>query len=460
MPYDLKQIKKYYGENMAHLCRRLFPTLLEKEGFLFELIESKFAHSKTLYDTIMFEELEDEFQDYIYSLTEEPTEPVDTGKSVEELLDMAGYVLYECKAEEDIQKFKHFYQEDEELCTFNGDRLKSCHVFFAVKKNVDLINRDDFSYPRRQDEYGTSVISIQFTRGECNTLSIKNRYNHTVRNPDATFKNNLENIIPGLTRAFEHDYGLNINQNIGNFKSDSLVMAGDGRFYEYHFESDAVYYGPNNVIIDKFKVQEEFLDKSRYIVIGVLVLDLKEKIIYNYSPKTQNVESMPKYIGNIKKVDVTNIEAGNKKVIITNDKNEDTILILSPENNVLGFINNYIKEISDKSLLFLAYNIKYFEARSVEKIGDAFLNGGSCVEQFIAPNLKRVGNGFLAFNRNVLKKLDCPKLEKVGNNFMGAHDTYRISGFDKRVSVRGKIKYIEVTVRNKVTSLKKIFQDY
>ena len=29
---DLKLIKKHYGEKMAHLCRDLFPTLLEEEG--------------------------------------------------------------------------------------------------------------------------------------------------------------------------------------------------------------------------------------------------------------------------------------------------------------------------------------------------------------------------------------------------------------------------------------------
>ena len=27
---DLKRIKKDYGENMSHMCRELFPTILEK----------------------------------------------------------------------------------------------------------------------------------------------------------------------------------------------------------------------------------------------------------------------------------------------------------------------------------------------------------------------------------------------------------------------------------------------
>ena len=36
---DLKLIKKYYGENMMHLCRTLFPTILETKGLLFSLLE-------------------------------------------------------------------------------------------------------------------------------------------------------------------------------------------------------------------------------------------------------------------------------------------------------------------------------------------------------------------------------------------------------------------------------------
>ena len=40
MNYDLKQIKDKYGEKMMHLCRELFPTLLETEGLLFKLLSN------------------------------------------------------------------------------------------------------------------------------------------------------------------------------------------------------------------------------------------------------------------------------------------------------------------------------------------------------------------------------------------------------------------------------------
>ena len=60
----------------------------------------------------------------------------------------------------------------------------------------------------RQDEYGTSVISIQFDRDDTHTLSIKNRYNHKVEKPDATFSNNLNNIVAGLTKSFADYKGM------------------------------------------------------------------------------------------------------------------------------------------------------------------------------------------------------------------------------------------------------------
>ena len=42
---DLIEIKKKYGENMSHLCRTLFPSILEKEGLLLELLLEHFHPS-------------------------------------------------------------------------------------------------------------------------------------------------------------------------------------------------------------------------------------------------------------------------------------------------------------------------------------------------------------------------------------------------------------------------------
>ena len=145
MDYDLKILKKHYGEKFSHLARKLFSSLLEQEGLLSKLIEEHFAHNKFLYDDIVDNNMEEDFKNYIYSFIDVESKVVESDKTPKELLDAAGYILYECKSEEDIQRFKKYYASGEELCTFKGGRLNVCHVFFAVKKNVEEIKREDFT---------------------------------------------------------------------------------------------------------------------------------------------------------------------------------------------------------------------------------------------------------------------------------------------------------------------------
>ena len=173
---DLIMIKDKYGEKMMHYCRKNFSTILEIDGLLFSLLSNHFCYSRFLYDDIVNNSMGDMFKNYIYSLlsSSEGQLPV-VSESTTQLLDNAGYVLYQCFSEDDIQSYRKYYASDEELCSFRGGRLDDCYVFFAVKKDVDQIKRGDFINPMRQDKYGTSVISIQFTRGDVNTLSIKNR---------------------------------------------------------------------------------------------------------------------------------------------------------------------------------------------------------------------------------------------------------------------------------------------
>ena len=66
MNNDLKKIKKHYGEAMMHLCRKLFPTILEEEGKLFELMQTNFYDNRYLYDDLVKYNLIIEFKDYIY----------------------------------------------------------------------------------------------------------------------------------------------------------------------------------------------------------------------------------------------------------------------------------------------------------------------------------------------------------------------------------------------------------
>ena len=433
---DLKWIKKHYGEKFSHLCRSLFPTILEKEGLLKQLISDHFLPSRELYDDIVNNNLTTPFKDYIYSfaITDDSALSQKANFSPEELLDRAGYILYpECETEEDIQKFRHYYYrgeptpeyhggtpapcKGEELCTFSGadgGRLSKCRVWFAVKKNVDEIRREDFKNPRREDDYGTSVISIQFSKGKINSLSIKNRYNHTIRvvNPDATFGNNLDNIIEGLTQAFADTFNLNLVEKNKTFELPGYVQANDGKFYKYNFESNNIYYCPNNIIIDNGEV--ETFDKENFIVFDNFVLDIKNKTISQYD-KIDDQDSFIETIGQIQEIKRIPSQDG-LTIQITPSVGELITISLNNHNEIVGYSNPNVQRIGD---CFLDENrsLTHIDLPKVQTIGDYFLDENRSLTHIDLPNVQTIGYHFLYQNQS-LTHIDLPKVQTIGDYFL------------------------------------------
>jgi hypothetical protein len=409
---DLKVIRKKYGEKMYHFCRESFPTLLEEPGKLLKLLSDNFHESHSLFDDIVANGKESEFKNFIYSLVDvENNNELGMIKTPEELMSEAGYVLVECYNEGDIQAFRKYYARREELCTFKGGRLNRCRVFFAVKKNVSDIKREDFKNPTRQDEYGTSVISIQFTKDGTNTLSIKNRYNHTVNNPDATFSNNLDNIIPGLTESFEKHKDIVQKYKSNRFEIKGYVRANDGKYYKYNYEINNVYYCPDNIIIDHFNVKK--YDKSRYLIIDYFIIDLSNKSISLYDKKLS--DSFCDIIKDINKIEIDNIDSG-KKITILGDNNKSLEIITDKDGKIISLKMNKIYDIGDK---FLSYNtsLQKFTAENLTEVGDWFLSCNNTLQELYLPNLTKVGNGFLCFNTS-LQKFTAENLTEVGSDFL------------------------------------------
>ena len=419
---ELKQIKKIYGEEMMHLCRELFPSILEREGLLLSILQSNLAPTHSFTDDIKEHNLYEEFKSWIYSFIDvEKDNQVITNKTPFELMDEAGYILYECKSEEDIQSFRKYYSSGEELCTFRGGRLNRCHVFFAVKKNVDDIKRENFISPKREDEYGTSVISIQFSRGKTNDLSIKNRYNHTVNNPDATFSNNLENIIPGLTKSFEKYYGLNINQQAkreSDFLTDELnyVKGNDKKYYRYNLEIYGIYYCENNIIVRYGEVITKYRDNSeRYILIDQYILDIKEKKFYLFKDSSDAFVQSIIDVGEVRKIDV--IKNGKNRVIKIYYDEEKTVQIeIDKHNNIIGYENNYVQKIGT-SFLSANYQLSSISLPNVQKIGDVFLSYNKQLSSISLPNVQEIGDYFL-FNNKQLSSISLPNVQKIGDYFL------------------------------------------
>ncbi len=412
MKSDYDIIKDKYSERMAKLCRKLFPTILENEGVLSSFLLSKFNPGETLFQDLAMSKV-DSFKNFINSFFFNVVpEKIDTNKSVEELLDMAGYKIFECNTYEDMLKFKKYYVPEEELCSFSDEnRVNMNYVFFAIKKDVDSIKRKDFLQPLREDRYGTSVISIQIDRSS-NTLSIKNRYNHRVSNPDSTFSNNLDNIIPGLTSAFEKEYGLEINKCVeSKLVLPDYVVASDGKYYKYNYCINKIYYGTNNIIIDEDKIIK--LDSSRYRLVDYYLIDYKDKMIKLYDNNIQDSFSNKK----LKRIEVHKDKKTKDVYINLIDDNNENIYLKIDKLNRMESLNIKNKKIIEDNFLYKNQYLNYISLDDVEKIGDDFLSNNYSLSELNLPKVEEVGNNFLRDNE-FLMEVNLPNLKKIKDDFI------------------------------------------
>ena len=74
MLYQLFYVTITMVNNMSHLCRDLFPSILETKGLLYHLLTTHFNPSKSLYYDLKEEEKFQTFKDYIYSFLEEESD--------------------------------------------------------------------------------------------------------------------------------------------------------------------------------------------------------------------------------------------------------------------------------------------------------------------------------------------------------------------------------------------------
>ena len=419
---DLALIKKYYGEDMMHFCRFHFATILEEPMALYNILSSTFAPNKYLLEDIAWEEKKDIFKDYVLSFLTE-VESKKTELSVEELLESVGYDIFECHNHEEVLRFKKYYCADERLCTFNDPhRTDKYNIFFLKKKNIDQIKRDDFLNPRREDQYGVSLLCLQFYRGEYQSVSIKSRYNETVVNPDATYSNNLEKIVPGLTDAFRRDYGFNIkNPPNMDFELRNYINI-NFKYYKYTYEINNIYYCLDNIIIDNGKVIDTYTDKSRYIFLDYFILDRQKKILFAYDEEKDAEDSFLDFFrkangekeGIILKTDVIN-EEGGKKVIITCWQG-DIEIHLDEYGKIISYNNPFLIKCKDD---FMGYNesLRSLSLENLVIVGNNFLSSNHCLKHLNLPKLECCGNRFLSNNKS-LQTIEFPYLKQCGEKFL------------------------------------------
>ena len=384
-----RQLKKHHGERVMHVIER--------------------NHLLAVPNILHILEFVGDNPDDVYSLIPVLKEiyltPVESNYVTDQdpiaLLNSVGYDAFVVETEEQKDSIKKYFRPNEELCTFRDPtRHLQNYIIHAVKRNAAEIMPSET--PSRQDEYGTSVISIQISK-QGGYISIKNRYNHSVHNPDATFNNNPDNIVPGLTNAlrkyFDVEFGTTNAEIPHNFR---LVH---DQFIKFNYEVENVYFGPNYYFCGSNIVR---LDKNSEIMMDYFVLDKKNKKLLNTSNVNDPAFDLLKERLDGKNIrDEINPDNPKERIIFANG--EKVASVMDGKITELDLPN--AREIGDN---FLQFNqtIRKINIPNVKNIGNNFLNMNSALMEFDAPSLESMGKWCLNSN-TVLHKLNAPKLRRV-----------------------------------------------
>ena len=279
------QIKKQNGEAAAKAIRGYHNGIFELKGIVERL---KYAGKD-------IEPLLPSLAAEVSSI--EVEEKVDL--SWTELLDKAGYNAVLCTTEEQVNSFKKYYatskdlkklfnidrEKGEVLCTFNDvpGRLQAYHIIWATKKDIESIQRKDFPNPEREDLYGTSCMSIQIAK-KGGFISIKNRYNHTVANPDNTYGNNPDNIIHGLGAALQRD--LNVKFSL-KFACPEGFTVCNNKYIKVNYEVNGVYVSEHCYVANG-ELHE--INQDYEVIADYFLINFKDKTVTNLIGETDGAE--------------------------------------------------------------------------------------------------------------------------------------------------------------------------
>ena len=331
-----------------------------------------------------------------------------TDKNPLELLSMAGYDAFVVKNVKQKDSIKQYYRPGEELCTFRDPtRHENYYMIHAIKHSADQIKPS--KNPQREDEYGTSVISIQIAKTG-GFISIKNRYNHTVDNPDATFNNNPDNIIPGLSESLKKYFNVDFN-TAKTPMPDNYRMVHD-QLVRYNFEINNAYLSSDYYFSGSTITK---LNKDYEIMLDIFVLDTRNGELTSPG-KTTSIDAGYNVLHTLFK---------GKKIKIENNpenKKEKVIFVDGIKKMVVsdGQITElYLPEIKTVWNNFLRYNrnLKSIELPNVTEIDEGFLSHNKNLKSIELPNVKTIGDEFLSHNKN-LESIELPNVTKIGDDFL------------------------------------------
>ncbi len=326
-----------------------------------------------------------------------------TNKDPIQLLNEAGYDAFVVKTEKQKNSIKKYFRPDEQLCTFSDSyRHKEFYIIHAVKRGADKIKPSD--NPKREDEYGTSVISIQIAKSG-GFISIKNRYNHTVSDPDSTFNNNPDNIILGLTNSLQKYF--DVDFSVSDVEMPENYVNVDNQLVYCNFERNGIWFGPKYYIKNGEIVR---LSTDRETMIDHMIYNDKTKKITTPLGDNDKTCTFFAKLFNGKQITKTIDKATNNITLQT--QNGDRI-ITDDKGQIIELDLPNVTKIPDN---FLDYNttLKSINLPKVKVIGDDFLSRNTTLKSINLPNVKTIGDDFLWFNK-MLETINLPKVETIGN---------------------------------------------
>lgn len=397
-----KIIKKQNGEEFAQTIRKFHSGIFEIPDI--EKIVKYAGHDAT------------PILKYLVSLKNVDIPEEKTIKSPFELLYEAGYHAEYADTLEKQNNIYKYFAKNEELCTFGDEnRHKNYYIINAVKFNADEIKRENFLTPNREDDYGTSVISIQILKTG-GFISIKNRYNDTVENPDNTFNSNPDNIIKGLSASLKKYFYVDFSAKTEALPEGYITIRE--KILKYNYKKNNVYYG-ENFIAENGVIKD--INTNYEIIMDYFIFDLHKKcFLQEYSGiNLKTKDCFPKVFSRAvkgKKIQLTKNKTNKSKIITANnipiiEINEGCITKLNlPKTKIIG--NNFLAD--DNSLVS-------FSGKNLLIVKNNFLQSDNNFSDLHAPNLKIIGDNFLMFNKNILK-LSLPKLVIAGKHFLAANE--------------------------------------
>lgn len=323
------------------------------------------------------------------------------------LLNDAGYDAFYVNNLHQQNSIEKYFESYEKLCTFNDpSRYKNYYIIHAVKKNVDDIKRSNS--PKREDEYGTSVISIQIAKSG-GFISIKNRYNHTVDNPDATFNNNPDNIIPGLTESLKHKFGVDFMTQSAEMPDNFRMI--NNQLVRFNYEIDNVYYDEKYYFSGSEITK---LNPDYEVMIDNVILDVRTGTIRTVNDGTQDLANILNDEISGAGVKVEKDKSTGETIIYITDENKNSQELARTKNGCMTSLHLYrTQEIGSR---FPRGNkwLKTLYAPNLKKIGGRCFSGAKNLENLYIPELEEMGLDCFA-RAEKLSELNAPKLKKMGN---------------------------------------------